>query len=47
MFKLLTWAIIGYLAYQVFWKGQKRIDKKAKEMENDTIIDIDYEEVKD
>ena len=46
MFKLLTYAILGYLAYRVFFEKPKRIEKKTQS-ENDQIIDIDYEEIKD
>ena len=46
MFKLLTYAVLAYLAYRVFFEKQKQIERKTKS-ENDQIIDIEYEEIKD
>ena len=46
MFKLITYAVLGYLAYRVFFEKPKQIERE-KQSENDQIIDIDYEEIKD
>jgi len=46
MFKLITYAVLSYLAYRVFFEKPKKIERKSRS-ESDQVIDIDYEEIKD